>query len=345
MITDFIITLLLGTSIKTPVLKDSFIENKTVLELHKSPTRPKIFSLYKRKKRIFERKNKIIKKYNFSECSIKSPCQGGFRGFNSKKSQEKPVFEILRENYKIPKISQIPKISKIREIKIPHILESKSEIQKSQKWNGHFSAKNYATNSAKANLENIKQTLDKTFKLLPRHHVASLKDLEVRNNYQASRGLANGNRMILNTGNIESQKELKSVFVHEMGHVVDLGVLKGKNGRRTSFWDGKTPIYSDDPSLKFYRISWRSSEEKKSNAKSSDFVSGYAKSSVFEDFAETYIFYRLHGEKFRVEMQYSKKLQEKYNFMKNIVFDGKEFQLEKKSDWQPKYIWDATLVK
>ena len=44
------------------------------------------------------------------------------------------------------------------------------------------------------------------------------------------------------------------IFVHELGHVVDLGLLKGKNRQASEFRDGSTPIYSDDQSLNFYRI-------------------------------------------------------------------------------------------
>ncbi len=331
---DFIITLFFQTNVNSTELKISEKEIKTQ-NLHESSSRPKVLSLYQRKLNIFNRKTQNLKNF-------KSPQnQKNILKFKTKKvyvlgksAQIKPsqknIFEISPSNSKRKNFRKKTKSPK---------------FQKNKTWNGHFAATNFNSKDAQLELKEMKKTLTSAIKSLPPEHLSSLKNLEVKNKYHASRGMANANRMIINTGLIDSQKELNAIFIHEMGHVTDLGFLKSKGGKTTSFWDGKTPIYSQDKSLKFYRISWRNSQEQKSNAKPSDFISGYAQANVFEDFAETYIFYKLHGEKFRILIQSSKKLQEKYNFMKDFVFDGKEFQLEKNSDWQPKYIWDATLVE
>ena len=65
----------------------------------------------------------------------------------------------------------------------------------------------------------------------------------------------------------------------------------------------------------------------------------------FEDFAETYAYYVLHNKDFKSKTQDSDKLLAKYNYMKNTVFGGKEFNtgeyLTKNLTNQP---WDITIL-
>ncbi len=221
----------------------------------------------------------------------------------------------------------------------------KNKIIRSNKWGGHFASINFNSVVEKIKLQDIKDLLRVTMTKLPPEHLISLENLEIINKKHDSRGLANFHKIILNTASIESSEELISVFVHEMGHVYDLGYLEGLNGEYTDFFDNKIPILTDDPSLEFYKISWDSSLRKKNNSNRIDFVSGYARSDVFEDFAETYVFYRLHGENFRSLIKESVILQQKYDFMRNKVFMGKEFQkniitMNNALDFT---IWDVTL--
>ncbi len=212
-------------------------------------------------------------------------------------------------------------------------------------WDGHFSAKNFTTSTDRIDLEGIKGALKASILMLPKNHTGTLKELEIRNVTHVSRGLANSKKIILHTDSVETEAELKSVFVHEMGHIVDLGYLKGQNGNVSTFKDGRRVIYTDDPSLIFYTISWQDEKTRKKGTLRNDFVSGYAMQSPFEDFAESYIFYRLHGEKFRKIAKESDALDQKYNFMKYQVFAGVEFQKEKNGKFLHNLIWDATLVK
>lgn len=234
---------------------------------------------------------------------------------------------------------------KIPEKRVESPLHTTAKIQKNFGWNLHFSARNFYTASDRSVLENTKKAIKKAYISLPTEHRKNLQKIEIRNQDHVSRGMANAKKMIIHTGRIKSQDELRSVFVHEMGHVYDLGGLQGDPKYGTSeFTDGKKPIYKNDPSLEFYRISWQSAEKKRPSARSKDFVSGYAKSDVFEDFAESYIFYRLHGEKFRSLAQKSLALKQKYQFLKTQVFDYQEFQTEKNEIAPAKQVWDATLL-
>lgn len=126
-------------------------------------------------------------------------------------------------------------------------------------------------------------------------------------------------------------EEIISVFIHEMGHLVDLSLLEPREQIQLSgFWNGTDPIYETDPSLLFYRLSWLDSTTVRSESHTDDFVTGYAQENPFEDFAESSIFYVLHGEKFRYLMTKSPILQAKYDFLKYYVFSGSEFNLEDK---------------
>ena len=229
-------------------------------------------------------------------------------------------------------------------------VEKKLRINPKKPWNGHFSAINFSAPEEKIKLMEIKKALRSIILSLPAAHTEVLKKLEVRNgknikikNY-TPRGISDSRQIILNVNLIKNTQELIAIMVHEMGHIIDMGFFQGKNKKISNFWDNKTPIYTDDKSLDFYNISWVNSYKIKPNISRADFVSGYSMTDCFEDFAESYIFYRLHGEKFRVLMQDSEILRKKYFFLKNNVFAHKEFQLDKKINKVQKNIWDATLL-
>lgn len=212
-------------------------------------------------------------------------------------------------------------------------------------WAGLFAAKKFSR-ADKPELQNIQKTLQASILDLPTRHTAALKKLEVRKENHASRGLANSRMMILNTESINSKEELQAVFTHEMGHIVDLGMLKSYSRSKSVFWTAGTQVFTHDPSLGFYNLSWVNHKQKKKGAVRGDFVSGYAMASPFEDFAESYLFYRLHGEKFRQIAKNSTALSAKYDFLKTKVFNHEEFQVQKADKgFLHNLIWDATLVK
>jgi hypothetical protein len=224
--------------------------------------------------------------------------------------------------------------------------QSSSKRAVNNNWKSLFSATNYKTSRDKINCQNIEKLLQDSLKKLPTKHIAQLKSLEIKNEFNASRGLANAHKIILNTSGFDSRAEMVSVLIHELAHVVDLSYLKGSRGLRTTFkYNGKA-LRNDDPSVSFYRLSWSKNDQRKKNSKIEDFVSGYATSNVFEDFAESYTMYRLHGDVFRAKALKSEKLQTKYDFIKNNVFNKQEFQLESvPSVNQLGYTWDSTLLE
>lgn len=169
-----------------------------------------------------------------------------------------------------------------------------------------------------------KSIVYKTLLELPYSHRNQLANLTLFYTADGRRGLGGGNSIILRCNSVMDE-ELSSVLVHEIGHLVDDTFLFGTSGIGSGFYDFETPIYTDDPSLYFYKISWSSEKIQRQNSTSLDFVSLYAATDPFEDFAETYTYFRFHGPEFRHLVKFNSALRQKYDFMKNYVFYGQEF--------------------
>jgi len=143
------------------------------------------------------------------------------------------------------------------------------------------------------------------------------------------RGQVTGWELIL-SNNISSLAETTKVLGHEMGHIVDIYHLK-KN------------IY--DVSDIFYNISWVSKDIKKKETTLNDFVSGYAASNKYEDFAESLTMYVFHNEKFHSKTLKNYRLKQKYNFFKKHIFKKWEFTNTDFSTGEiADYNWDATKI-
>lgn len=176
-----------------------------------------------------------------------------------------------------------------------------------------------------SSLNHCKSLVYRTLKSLPPEPVSKLKNLTLYFSDDGRRGLGGGSTIILRCQNV-TDEELVGVLVHEMGHVTDTGVLNGSAGEGESgYMDGGNVIYKDDPSVEFYNLSFKTDGKIKEDATEYDFVSGYAMSDPFEDFAETYAYYILHGSEFRKLKETNVTLTAKYNFLKTKVFNGKEY--------------------
>jgi hypothetical protein len=129
------------------------------------------------------------------------------------------------------------------------------------------------------------------------------------------------------------KSEFLSVYVHELGHYIDIYILE-----KDVIWDD-----SDN----FYNISWKSVKTLKSWAKWEDFVSGYAMTNKYEDFAESFTYYVLHNKAFLKKAETNSHLAEKYRFFSKYVFIDRQFKDssfafdEKIKD----YYWDITKIK
>lgn len=185
-----------------------------------------------------------------------------------------------------------------------------------------------------------------TLMQLPENHRKQVKELTLFYTKNGRRGLSGNGAVVLRCLNVTAD-ELASVLMHEIGHLVDARYLRGSpNADLSGFYDFDDPVPADDASSIFYKIAWNSEKEKAAETYEVDFVSLYAMTDPFEDFAETYTYYRLHGSAFRKLTQTSGRLRKKYEFMKWYVFDGEEFgEFEDREDinmWVRHY--DVTVL-
>lgn len=145
------------------------------------------------------------------------------------------------------------------------------------------------------------------------------------------RGQVSGNSLIL-SGKISGESESLKVFVHELGHIIDIYYL---------------PTHEDgaDLSNSFYDVSWIDYDAKKKDAKIWDFVSGYALSNKYEDFAESFAFYVFHNDEFLKRAESNESLQKKYDFFRDNVFVDNEFiSTNFSTDKIRSYNWDTTKI-
>jgi hypothetical protein len=80
------------------------------------------------------------------------------------------------------------------------------------------------------------------------------------------RGSAGRTKLTINLGGLEYDDEFRQVFSHEVGHIVDLGSLQGKNKTQSALYTefGKKVFALDDPSLEYYKYSRQSESIRKS---------------------------------------------------------------------------------
>lgn len=131
---------------------------------------------------------------------------------------------------------------------------------------------------------------------------------------------------------LDSPSENVKVLVHELGHVVDIHFLK-------------SGLFGSDPSQDFYGYSWLDMSTKKEGAKIDDFVSGYAMTNKYEDFAESFTYFVFHNEDFATRSKSNPLLAKKYAFLQKYVFPGEEFNGTKfGSGPLPTYMWDTTKI-
>lgn len=179
---------------------------------------------------------------------------------------------------------------------------------------------------------------------LPEDHSFALKKLIGESGEDARRGLASYKSIYLGLDKILTKNEFRRVLIHEMGHIVDLGVLKHSNtNKRSNYKDGSNTIYDSDLSLDFYKLCFDTETTQNGNCDSKDFVSEYAQVDVFEDFAESYLLFVENNKTFQKMAENSEILSQKYDFFKNIVFANQFKNTEElKNVSSEDRVWDLT---
>jgi len=129
-----------------------------------------------------------------------------------------------------------------------------------------------------------------------------------------------------------SDDEFMQVLIHEFAHYHDIYGLP---------WNA-----FGDRSQDFYDISWKSVTRLKPDAEQEDFVSWYATTNQYEDFAESYLYYMLHNDQFAQRASQNPIVQLKYDYFKNVIFTRNQFYESSfaSSDEIRTYYWDITKI-
>lgn len=180
--------------------------------------------------------------------------------------------------------------------------------------------------------------------LLPETCQRRIQNFYVRYEKPERRGLAGKSTIILD-GTLPD-KEFRAVLIHEaMGHLFDLGCLTGSaDTGRSAFLDGSDPVFNDDPSLAFYRISWTDAKTRKVNSRSGDFVTGYAETDPFEDLAESAIYYVLQNRAFTERARNNRVLAVKLKWFQTFLPVPPQQDDTAAAAWDGSIPWDATKL-
>lgn len=185
---------------------------------------------------------------------------------------------------------------------------------------------------------------DRVLRALPHYCRDNLKSFYVTYDKNAgNRGLG-GESTIIVMGTVPD-REFMALIIHECGHVTDLGGLRGtQTSGFSGFYDGNIAIFQDDASVAFYQISWLTPDTYQPNTKDADFVSGYAASDPFEDFAEAFAYFALQKDAFKKIAAKNPVLQAKYDFLEQVVFAGTPSIAQGKHVPTSKVPWDVTKL-
>ena len=144
-----------------------------------------------------------------------------------------------------------------------------------------------------------------------------------------------------------------SIIIHEYVHYLDSAVYPQKQGTKQGIID----------TLEFYKISFdkidnevfpiygrRNQVTLKDNMDENDFIDNYAMSKArdgfVEDFAESFAAYVVSGNDFRQKASSNEVLKMKYDWLKNNVFNGIEYDTDlPRVNSKPEYVFDWEIKK
>lgn len=183
---------------------------------------------------------------------------------------------------------------------------------------------------------------DQALRLMPDRCEVLLKNFYVRYDNPTHRGLG-GKTTIILTGTVPDS-EFRALFVHEFGHLIDLGCFIGSPAAGpTPYMDKNEQIWKNDPSVSFYQISWINAQSHHRGTQQEDFVSGYAAWDMFEDFAESFVYYMLHREVFAKRAETNDALAAKYLWFEQHLPNMPKVATSNAS-WDGYVPWDTTKL-
>lgn len=179
----------------------------------------------------------------------------------------------------------------------------------------------------------------------------TLQEIKISKDNGTRRGYATWTDVVLNLWSVATRQEFLELISHELGHILDLGMLNGTDNTKDTLYTefSKAVFALDDLSLSFYKLSRESERIRKANSSKDDFCSGYGMSDPFEDFAECRNLYLHHNTFFKLIAKANSTLRQKYNTIasryegnyisKTNIYDITNYK--KDSKYRP---WDTTRI-
>ncbi len=169
-----------------------------------------------------------------------------------------------------------------------------------------------------------------------------LKNFSVLYQGAKRRGLGGKTTIILD-GSVPDA-EFVALLAHECGHVIHGNLLGSATSGASTFKDGGDTFYSDSTAVTFWQISWTNATTRKAVAKDADFVSGYAKSDAFEDFAETLAAYTLQRDMLRERATDNAVIAAKLQWMETYLPLPEDPLGDGTAEWNGTVPWDITRL-
>lgn len=221
---------------------------------------------------------------------------------------------------------EVPKRPKRVELIKEEEIQNKASfiIKEEDNFNIDFSSKEYENKFSREKI-NITKDILRSDKLW---YFASWINIYFEEKRWERRWKMKNNSVIIYKWEEIDNKEFTALLIHEIAHYIDINYL----------WS---------EAIAFKNLSWQSTKVIKKWQTEKDFVSWYAMTNKYEDFAESLTFYVLHNELFYKKALKSDYLMNKYLFFKENLFN-KDFKNTKftlsKNDENKKYHWDTTKI-
>lgn len=183
---------------------------------------------------------------------------------------------------------------------------------------------------------------DKVLRALPSHCRDHLENYYIVYRDAKQRGLG-GKSTIIIDGSVPAE-EFVGLLVHECAHVTHGNLSGTATSGMSVFKDGNQIFYNDSPMAAFFSISWMTESVLKAKAKSDDFVSGYAKSNAFEDFAETFAMYVLQRDAFVERAKTNTSIAAKLSWMETYLPVQEDVLGDGTYKAETKVPWDVTRL-
>lgn len=177
---------------------------------------------------------------------------------------------------------------------------------------------------------------------LPPHCRTFLKNFYVQYVDVKQRGLGGKTTIIIDGTAPDS--EFAGLLIHECGHVTHANLQGSSTSGESAFRDGKDIFYNDSPVAAFFAISWSTESVLQKGTKKTDFVSGYAQSDAFEDFAETFAMYILHRPVLKERAKTNKIIAAKLSWMETYLPLNENVLGESTYKWNKTVPWDITKL-